>query len=156
MPAVKAIPDGYPRLTPYLAIDGAGEAIEFYSKVLGARERMRMPNPDGGVGHAELELGDSVIMLADASEEMGFRSPRSIDGTPVTLHVYVEDVDSVFERALAQGATEVRAIENQFYGDRSGQFEDPFGHRWSVATHVEDVAPDEMERRVSEMMGARD
>jgi PhnB protein len=156
MPDVKAIPDGYPRLTPYLAIDGAGEAIDFYSKVLGTRERMRMPNPDGGVGHAELELGDSLIMLADASEEMGFRSPRSISGTPMTLHVYVEDVDSVFERALAQGATEVRAIENQFYGDRSGQFEDPFGHRWNVATHVEDVAPDEMERRVSEMMGARD
>jgi PhnB protein len=156
MPDVKAIPDGYPRLTPYLAIDGAGEAIEFYSKVLGAKERMRMPNPDGGVGHAELELGDSLIMLADASEEMGFRSPRSLGASPVTLHLYVEDVDSVFERALAQGATEVRAIENQFYGDRSGQFEDPFGHRWNIATHVEDVAPDEMEKRVSEMVSARD
>jgi PhnB protein len=156
VPDVKSIPDGYPQLSPYLAIDGASEAIDFYSKVLGARERMRMPNPDGGVGHAELELGDSLIMIADASEEMGFRSPKSIGGTPVTLSLYVEDVDGVFERALAQGATEVRAIENQFYGDRSGQFEDPFGHRWSISTHVEDVAPDEMERRMSEMMGARD
>ena len=152
MANVKPVPEGYPTVTPYLAVAGANDAIDFYRKVLGARERMRMPAPDGKVGHAELQLGDSMIMLADEFPDIGHRGPKSLGGTPVTLSVYVENVDEVFERALAEGATQLRPVENQFYGDRTGQFEDPFGHRWSVATHVEDVPPDEMERRAAEAM----
>jgi PhnB protein len=120
--------------------------------VLGAQERMRMPGPDGKLGHAELQLGNSVIMLADEFPDMGAVGPKSVGGTPVTLHVYVEDVDSVFDNAVASGAKEIRAVENQFYGDRSGQFEDPFGHQWNVASHVEDVPPEEMEKRAAEAM----
>ena len=112
-----------------------------------------MPGPDDKVGHAELQIGDSVIMLSDEFPEMGQRGPKAIGGTPVTMSVYVEDVDDVFERAVGAGATALRPVENQFYGDRSGQFEDPFGHRWNVATHVEDVSPDEMARRAAEMTG---
>jgi PhnB protein len=153
MADVNPIPDGYPQVTPYLCVDGAGAAIEFYERVFGARERMRMPAPGGKVGHAELELGESLIMLADEFPEMGVRSPKAIGGTPVTMSVYVEDVDAVFDAAVAAGATALRQVENQFYGDRSGQFEDPFGHRWSVATHVEDVPPEEMEKRAAEAMG---
>jgi PhnB protein len=152
MAEVKPIPVGYPRITPYLCIDGAGAAIEFYGAVFGATERMRMPGPGGKVGHAELEIGDSLVMLSDEYPEMGVRSPKTIGGTPVTLHVYVDDVDAVFERALENGGTERRALENRFYGDRTGQFEDPFGHQWSVATHVEDVPPDEMAKRAAEAM----
>jgi len=152
MANVKPIPDGYPQVTPYLAIDGANEAIAFYSKVFGAKERMRMPSPGGKVGHAELEIGDSLVMLADEFPDGGNRGPKSIGGTPVTISVYVEDVDDVFERAVGEGATSLRAVEDQFYGDRSGQFEDPFGHRWSVATHVEDVPPDEMAKRAAAVM----
>lgn len=154
MADVKPIPDGYPRVTPYLVVDGAATAIGFYRKVFGATERMHMPSPGGRIGHAELELGDSLIMLADEHPEMGIHGPKSIGGTPVMISVYVDDVDSVFKRALAEGATPTREIENQFYGDRSGQFEDPFGHRWSVATRVEDVSPDEMAKRATEVMGA--
>ena len=153
MTQVQPIPEGYPRVTAYLIIDGAEAAIEFYRQVLGATERMRMPAPGGKIGHAELQLGDSVLMLADEAPEMGQLSPRTIGGSPVTLSVYVEDVDSAFDRAVSAGATVLRPVENQFYGDRTGQFEDPFGHRWSIATHVEDVPPDEMERRVAEAMG---
>ena len=153
MSPVQPIPQGYPRLSPYLCVDGAARAIEFYSDVLGATERMRMDGPDGRIGHAELELGNSVIMLADEYPDMGFLSPTRIGGTAVTLHAYVEDVDAVFERALAAGAKALRPVENQFYGDRSGQFEDPFGHRWSVASHIEDVPPDEMARRMAQAMG---
>jgi PhnB protein len=152
MADVKPVPDGYPRVTPYLAVDGAADAIEFYGKVLGTRERMRMPGPDGKIGHAELELGDSVIMLADEFPDMGHRGPKSLGGTPVTITVYVEDVDDAFQRAIEEGAKELRAVENQFYGDRSGQFEDPFGHRWNVSTHVEDIPPAEMEKRAAEAM----
>jgi PhnB protein len=147
---VQPIPEGYPRLTPYLCVDGAARAIEFYTEVLGATEKMRMPGPDGKIGHAELALGESVIMLADEHPDIGFLSPVRIGGTAVTLHAYVEDVDAVFERALAAGAKSLRPVENQFYGDRSAQFEDPFGHRWSIATHVEDVDPDEMARRAEQ------
>lgn len=152
MANVKPIPDGYPRISPYLSVDGASAAIEFYGSVLGATERMRMPAPDGRIGHAELQIGDSVVMLADEYPEMGIRGPKAIGGSPVTLSVYVEDVDDVFQRALDAGAKAVRPVEDQFYGDRSGQFEDPFGHRWSVSTHVEDVPPDEMAKRASVAM----
>lgn len=146
---VKPIPNGYPSLSPYLSVDGAAGAIDFYSKVLGAKERMRMPGPDGKIGHAELQIGDSVLMLADPWEEGGFLAPQAVGRTSVTLSLYVDDVDAVFERALAAGAKSLRPLENQFYGDRSGQFEDPFGHRWSIATHVEDVSPEEMARRAA-------
>jgi PhnB protein len=149
---VKPIPDNYPRVTPYLYVDGAGAAIEFYEKVLGAKQRGRLDGPDGKVGHAELEIGDSVVMLADENPDMGIRGPKSIGGSPFALHVYVDDVDAVYDAALEAGATSIRAVENQFYGDRSGQFEDPFGHRWSVATHVEEVSPEEMEKRAAEAM----
>jgi|ERR1039458_10071639 PhnB protein len=152
MADVKPIPDGYPRITPSLIIDGAGAAIDFYADVLGTTVRMRMDGPDKRVGHAELQLGDSVVMLADEYPEMGILGPKSVGGTPVTLSVYVDDVDRVFQKALGAGATELRPVENQFYGDRSGQFEDPFGHRWSVATHVEDVPEDELMRRATEAM----
>ena len=152
MADVKPIPDGYPQVIPYLCVDGAKDAIEFYTSVLGAKERMHMPSPDGKIGHAELELGDSLIMLADEFPEMGVRGPKAVGGTPVMIMIYVEDADAVFEAAVAAGATALRPMEDQFYGDRTGQFEDPFGHRWSVATHVEDVPPDEMEKRAAEAM----
>ena len=147
----KPIPDDYPRVTPYLIVDGAGAAIDFYCSVLGATERVRMPAPDGRIGHAELRLGDSMIMLADENAQMDVRGPRAIGGTPVSLHVYVEDSDAVFERAVQAGAKSLRAVEDRFYGDRSGQFEDPFGHRWSVASHVEDVSEEEMGRRMAQL-----
>ncbi len=153
MAKAEPIPQGYPRVSPYLCVDSCTEAIEFYVTVFGARERVRMPAPDGKIGHAELELGDSLIMLSDEYPEMDVRSPKSIGGTPVFLSVYVEDVDAVFEKALQAGATALRQVEDQFYGDRSGQFQDPFGHRWNVATHVEDVPPEEMARRTAEAMG---
>ncbi|MDP9072328.1 MAG: VOC family protein [Actinomycetota bacterium] len=153
MAEVKPIPDGYPRVTPYLCVDGAAAAIEFYGSVFGAMERMRMPAPDGKIGHAEIQIGDSVIMLSDEVPEIGVHSPRTIGGSPVTLSVYVEDVDAVFALAVQGGAEVLSPVENQFYGDRSGQFVDPFGHRWNVASHVEDVPPDEMERRAAEAMG---
>ena len=150
----KPIPDNYPRLTPYLIVDGAGAAIDFYCSVLGAQESLRMPAPDGRIGHAELRLGDSMIMLADENAQMDSRGPRAIGGTPVSLHVYVEDSDAVFERAVQAGARALRAVEDRFYGDRSGQFEDPFGHRWDVSTHVEDVPPEEMSKRAAAEMAA--
>jgi PhnB protein len=142
---------GYPVVTPYLCVNGAADAIEFYKQMFGASERMRMAEPDGKIGHAELQIGDSVVMLSDEFEQMGVSSPTTIGGTPVTLSVYVPDVDAVVAKAVAAGSTLVRPIEDQFYGDRSGQIVDPWGHRWSVATHVEDVSPEEMERRAAEM-----
>jgi PhnB protein len=150
----KPIPDDYPRVTPYLIVDGAGAAIDFYCSVLGATERVRMPAPDGRIGHAELQLGDSMIMLADENAQMDARGPRAMGGTPVSLHVYVDDSDAVFERAVQAGARALRAVEDRFYGDRSGQFEDPFGHRWDVSTHVEDVPPEEMSKRAAAEMAA--
>jgi len=151
---VKPIPEGYPRVTPYLIVDGASAAIDFYTSVLGATERMRMAGPNGKVGHAELEIGDSVIMIADEDPEMNAHGPRSVGGTPVSLHVYVEDADRVFERAIEAGAKALRPVEDKFYGDRSGSFEDPFGHQWHVATHVEDVPPEEMSKRAAEAAAA--
>ena len=148
----KPIPEGYPRLTPYLIVDGASAAIDFYGSVLGASERMRLPMPNGRIGHAELELGDSLLMLADENPDMNIRGPASIGGTPVSMHVYVEDADAAFARALEAGAKALRPVEDRFYGDRSGQFEDPFGHRWDVSTHVEDVPPEEMSKRAEAAM----
>lgn len=153
---VQPVPEDYPRVTPYLCVDGAAAALDFYVSVLGATERMRMPAPGGRIGHAELALGNSIVMLADEFPDMEFRSPKAIGGTPVTLHVYVEDVDAVFAKALAQGAKELSAVKDEFYGDRTGQFEDPFGHRWNVATHIEDVPPEEMEKRAAEAMRSMD
>jgi PhnB protein len=153
MTAVKPIPDGYPRVIPSLAIDGAAAAIDFYCKVFDASVRLRMDGPDGKVGHAELQLGDSVIMLADEFPEISFYGPKAVGGTPVTLNVYVEDVDDVYARAVSEGAKPLRPIEDQFYGDRTGQFEDPFGHRWNVSTHIEDVPEDELMKRAQQVMG---
>lgn len=148
MATVNPIPDEFPRVTPYLCCKGAAEAIDFYTSIFGGTERMRMPAPDGRVGHAEVQIGNSILMLSDEYPEMGARSPKSLGGTPVTLLIYVEDVDNTVARALEAGAKELRPVENRFYGDRSGEIEDPFGHRWSVASHVEDVPPEEMQRRM--------
>ena len=147
----KPLPPGYSSVMPYIIVKGAAQAIEFYKKALGATERMRIPAPEGKVGHAELQIGDSVIMLADEFPEMGARGPKSLGGTPVSFCVYVEDVDKRFPQALAAGGRETRPLKDQFYGDRSGTFEDPFGHTWTIATHVEDVPPEEMARRAEKV-----
>jgi PhnB protein len=151
MAEVKAIPDNYPRVCAYLVVDGAAAAIDFYTKILGATERLRLPAPGGKVGHAELQIGDSVVMLADEFPEMNAIGPKTIGGTPVSLVVYVESVDETFRQALEAGATELEAPSDRFYGERSGEFLDPFGHRWSVMTHIEDVSPEELQRRMAEM-----
>jgi PhnB protein len=150
--ATKPIPEGYQAVTPYLVVQGAGAAIDYYKKVFGASERMRMPAPGGKIGHAELTVGGSVIMLADEFPERGFRGPKAFGGTPVSVLLYVEKVDDVFKRAVDAGAKPLRPVEDQFYGDRMGTLEDPFGHVWSIATHVEDVSPEEMRRRSEDMM----
>jgi PhnB protein len=149
MTKVKPVPEGYHRVTPYLIVDGAAKALDFYRSIFGARERMRMPAPGGKVGHAEIAIGDSVIMLADEHPEIGARAPRAFGGSPVSIHLYVDDVDTTVKAAVGAGAKLLRPVEDQFYGDRSGTIEDPFGHHWHVATHKEDVAPDEMERRAA-------
>jgi PhnB protein len=146
---VKPIPDTYPQVVPYLCVDGASAAIEFYRHVFGATERMRMPEPDGRLGHAELEIGTAVIMISDEFPDLDVLAPKTIGGTPVTMSLYVDDVDDVFTRAIAAGATALRPVKDQFYGDRAGTFEDPFGHRWSVASHVEDVSPEKMAERAA-------
>ena len=151
---VNPIPDEYPQLSPYICVDGAAKAIEFYVEVFGGVERMRMPGPDGTIGHAEVQVGRGVIMLADEFPDIDFRGPRSVGGTPVVLHLYVEDVDVVYQRAVKAGAKPLEAPEDQFYGDRSGRFEDPFGHRWNVSSHIEDISPEEMARRGAEASGA--
>lgn len=143
---VKAIPDGYHVITPYLYFKDATGAIEFYKKAFGATERMRIPGPDGTIGHAELEIGDSVIMLADLPE----RSPKALNGTSVSFVLYVEDVDTAFKRATDAGATIVQPLEDKFYGDRMGTVADPFGHEWSLGQHIEDVSPEEMQKRAQE------
>lgn len=148
----RAIPQGYHSVTPYLIVNGAAQAIDFYKRVFGAEEVMRMDGPNGTIGHAEIRIGDSHIMLADEMPEMGYRGPLSLGGAAVSLMVYVDDVDRIFRQALDGGAQELQAIKNQFYGDRSGTLRDPFGHVWTIGTHVEDVPPDEMERRAREYM----
>ena len=147
--AVKAIPDGYHSVTPYLIISGATGAIEYYKKAFGATELMRIDAPGGKIGHAEIKIGDSPIMLADEFPEMGYKSPTTLGGSPVSIMIYVEDVDTVFKQAIAAGGKEQRPVKDQFYGDRSGTLEDPFGHVWHVATHQEDVSAEEMEQRAS-------
>jgi len=151
--AIKPIPDNYPRVTPYLAIDGAAAAIDFYKKAFGATERMRIDGPEGKVGHAEIEIEGGLVMLADEFPDMEFRSPKTLGGSPVTIHIYVKDVDAFCARAAAAGVTVLRAVADQFYGDRSGQLKDPFGHTWSIATHVEDVSPEEMQKRAAKLGG---
>ena len=151
--AVKPIPDGYHSVTPYLILDDATRALEFYKKALSAVELFRMAAPGGKIGHAEIKIGDSPIMLADESPEMGARSARTIGGSPVSLMVYVEDVDARVAQAVAAGAKLTRPVANQFYGDRTGGIEDPFGYHWYLATHVEDVPPDELEKRAAKAMG---
>ncbi|MEV6280591.1 VOC family protein [Nocardia sp. NPDC051832] len=151
MSDVKPIPDGYPQVSPGLAVDGAAAAIDFYKHVFGASERMRMPRPDGKIAHCELVLGNSLIMLGDPAPEMEFLDPKTVGGTPVNLYVYVEDADAAFAAALQSGSRELTPMTTQFYGDRSGAFEDPWGHRWTVATHVEDVPPEEMDKRMAAM-----
>jgi PhnB protein len=151
--ATKPIPDNYPRVTPYLAIDGASAAIDFYRKAFGATERMRMGGPEGKIGHAEIEIEGGLIMLADEYPDMEFRSPKTLGGSPVTMHMYVADVDAFCARASAAGATVLRPVADQFYGDRSCQLKDPFGHTWSFATHVEDVSPEEMQKRAAKLGG---
>ena len=148
--SVKPIPEGYHSVTPYLIVKDAASALEFYKKAFNAEETMRMPGPDGSVGHAEIKIGNSPVMMADEAPEMGFRGPQTLGGSSVSLMIYVENVDELYKQALAAGAKELRPVENQFYGDRAGTLEDPYGHVWTIATHVEDIDPEEMERRAAE------
>jgi len=150
---VKPIPEGYHTVTPYLMFAGASAAIEFYKKALGASEVMRLDDPSGRIHHAEIKIGDSCIMLADEHPELQALSPKTIGGSPVSLHVYVEDVDAAVDRAVKAGAKLVRPVADQFYGDRSGGVEDPFGYRWFIATHKEDLTMDEIRRRAAARRG---
>lgn len=151
---VQAIPEGYHSVTPYLITANAADAIAFYKQAFGAIERMRMAGTNGKICHAELQIGNSVIMLADEMPERGARSPQAIGGSPISLHVYVTDVDSVVAKASAAGAKIIRPVADQFYGDRSGMLQDPFGHVWNIATHVENVSPEEMHQRFSALQSA--
>jgi PhnB protein len=149
--AVKSVPDGYHTVTPYLIINGAAQALEFYKRAFGAAETVRMPDPKGRIAHAEIKIGDSMIMLADEHPEMGHRGPRTLGGTSVSILLYVPDVDTVFDRAIKAGAKSQRPVADQFYGDRMGTLEDPFGHVWTIGTHIEDVSAEEMKRRMAAM-----
>ena len=151
--AVKPIPEGYHTVTPYLIVNGAASAIEFYKKAFGATELFRMAGPDGKIGHAEIKIGNSPIMLADEVPQMGYRGPQALGGSPVGILLYVEDVDKMAGQAIAAGAKVERPVQDQFYGDRSGTFADPFGHRWTIATHKEDVSSQEMKKRVAAQHG---
>ena len=149
---VKPIPEGYHSVTPYLCVDGAAEGIAFYKKAFGAKERMRMGAPGGKIAHAEITIGDSILMMADEFPEMDFRSPKARGGTPVTLHIYVKNVDQAFARAVEAGATVKQPVKNQFYGDRSGTLQDPYGHIWHLSTHVEELSMKEIMKRGEEAM----
>ena len=153
MAEVKPIPDGYHSVTPYLVINGAAEAIDFYKKAFGATELFRMDH-GGKIGHAEIKIGDSPVMLADENPDMGYVGPQALGGTPVSLMIYVEDVDTIYKKAIASGAAELKPLQDQFYGDRSGTLKDPYGHIWTVATHKEDVTPEEINKRVAAAHGA--
>ncbi len=152
--APRPVPEGRHTATPYLIVKGAAEALEFYKKAFGARETMRFATPGGQIGHAEIRIGDSMIMLADEYPDMGYRSPRSLGGSPVSILLYVEAVDRWFERAVAAGGKVTRPVADQFYGDRTGTLIDPFRHVWSISTHIEDVSLEEMQRRAQAQMGA--
>ena len=152
MADVKPIPEGYHSVTPYLIIDGAASAIDYYKKAFGATELFRMEH-QGKIGHAEIKIGDSPIMLADEQPSMGYVGPKSIGGTPVSLMIYVDNVDKIYKQAIASGGLELKALQDQFYGDRSGTLKDPFGHIWTVATHKEDVTPEEMDKRIAAAHG---
>jgi PhnB protein len=153
--SVKAIPAGHHTASPYLAIKNAAEALEFYKKAFGANEIYKLMMPDGRLGHAEMRVGDSIIMMADEFPEYGGKAPQTLGGSPVSIYLYVEDVDAFFKKALAAGAKERKPVMDQFYGDRSGQLEDPFGHLWWVATHKEDVAPEEIQKRAEAMFAGK-
>jgi PhnB protein len=149
-PQVKPVPQGFHTVTPYLCVKGAAKAIDFYKKALGAQERYRMEGPDGKtVAHAEIVIGNSIVMLSDEMPEQGNRSPATLKATPVSFIIYVQDADAVFKRAVDQGATVTMPIADQFYGDRAGGVQDPFGHKWMIMTHIEDVSPEEMKKRMS-------
>ena len=154
-PKVNPKPQGYHTVTPSIVVQDGAKALEFYKKAFGAEQTMLMPGPGGSVMHAEIRIGDSHVMLADESPGMGHRSAQSIGATPVSLVLYVEDVDAQFKQAIAAGAKELRPVEDQFYGDRMGTLVDPFGHVWSLGTHKEDVSPEEMNRRMAEMMAQK-
>ncbi|HWF19607.1 MAG TPA: VOC family protein [Verrucomicrobiae bacterium] len=149
--ATKPVPDGYHSITPYLVLKGAAEGMEFYKKAFGATECMRMPGPDGRIGHAEMKIGDSPFMLADESKEMDAKSPQTLGGSPISILLYVQDVDAMVKQAVAAGAKLIRPVEDKFYGDRMGTLTDPYGHTWHIATHKEDVAPEEMRKRMEAM-----
>lgn len=148
---VKPIPDGYRTVTPYLIIKGAADALDFYKRAFGAEECVRMPMPDGRIGHAEIRISESMIMLADEFPEMGARGPQTLGGTSVGICLYVPNVDALFNQAIAAGGKIERPLQDQFYGDRSGTLIDPFGHKWTIATHIEDVSPEEMAQRMAAM-----
>lgn len=150
---VKAIPEGYSAVTPHLCVRDAERAMEFYKTVFGATELMRIKEPGGKIGHAEMKIGDAPFMLAEEFPEMDFLSPLSLGGTPIVIMIYVEDVDATARLAVENGAKELKPVEDQFYGDRAGKFADPFGHIWMISTHKEDVAPEEIERRAAAMCG---
>ena len=150
---VKPVPDGYHTVTPYLIVNDGPAALEFYKKAFGAVELLRMPRPDGRIGHAEIKIGDSPVMLADEHPEIGALSPQSVGGSPVSIHLYVADVDAMFKQAVAAGASVVRPVQKQFYGDRTGGVKDPFGYQWYIATHVEDISPEELQRRAAAQHG---
>lgn len=149
---VNAIPTGYEGATPYLIISDAARALEFYKRAFGAMEIMRIPTPEGKIGHAEFKIGAAIVMLADEFPDMNCKSPQSIGGSPVSMMVYVQDVDAFVERAVSAGAKMTTPVENKFYGDRSGSVEDPFGHHWHFATHIEDVPPAELAARAEAVM----
>jgi PhnB protein len=146
--AVKPIPDGYGSVTPYLIVNGASKALDYYKMAFGAQELMRFDGPNGSIMHAEFQIGSSRLMIADESPDMGYKSPQTIGGSGTSLMLYVDDVDSTFERAITGGAKVMQAVTNQFYGDRTGSLTDPFGHIWTIATHVEDVSEEEMQKRM--------
>jgi PhnB protein len=152
--AVKPVPDGYHTVTPYLTLDDAAAAIDYYKQAFGAKERVRMDTPDGKVGHAELEIGDSLVMLSDEFPQGSTRSPKELGGTCAGVFLYVDDVDAVVKRAVDAGATVTMEVADQFWGDRFGSISDPFGHSWSIATHVEDVTPEQIAERAKEAMAA--
>jgi PhnB protein len=152
--AVQPVPEGYHTITPYLAVDDASAAIDFYQRALGAKERVRMAGPGDSVMHAELEIGDSLVMLSDPFPQASTKPPKELGGTSVSIFAYVEDIDALYKQAIGAGATSLMEPDDMFWGDRFGSVQDPFGHSWTIATHVEDVSPEEMEKRSTEFFAA--